>query len=57
MRPVLVFRSVAGIGEGLRTTRVLASVRFLPRVASKVGLQVLQARVRFAAAFELEMQI
>lgn len=50
-----MLRPIAGVGEGFGAARVLAGVRLLSRVAPKVRLQVLQAGVRLAAAFELEM--
>lgn len=55
--PVLVLGAVAGVGEGLGAAGVLARVGLLPGVAAQVRLQVLQPRVRLAAALELEAHL
>lgn len=54
MRPILVFGSVRGIGEGFVAALVLAYVRFLSGVRAQVSLQVLQAGVGLGAALELQ---
>lgn len=51
--PVHVFGTVWCVGEGLVAVLVLAGVRFLPRVGSKVGLEVLESWVGLVAAFKL----
>lgn len=56
MRPVLMLSAIARVREGLGTARVFTCVRLLSRVASEMCLQVLQSRVRFAAAFELKLR-
>lgn len=52
--PVLMLGPIAGVGESFRTAGVLAGVGFLPGMASKMGLQILQPGVSFAAALELK---
>jgi hypothetical protein len=40
MGSVLMLSTVAGVGEGFRTSRVLACVGLLSRVASEMSLKV-----------------
>lgn len=54
MRPILVFGSIRGVGEGLVAALVLAYVRFLSGVRAQVRLQVLQAGVGLGAALKLQ---
>ena len=54
MGSVLMLGAVRSVAEGLGAARELAHVGFLPSVASKVGLQVLQPAVRFPASFKLK---
>lgn len=49
----LVLGSVAGVAEGLVTSRVLTQIRLLPRVATQVDLQILQPRESLLAALKL----
>lgn len=53
MRPVLVLRPIGRVAERLAAARILARVRLLAGVRPQMGLQVLQPRVRLAAALEL----
>lgn len=53
MSSVLVFGPIARIAEGLSTAWILARVRLLSCVGSKVSLQIFQSGVRFEASFEL----
>lgn len=50
---VLMLRPVRSVAEGLAASRELASVRFLARVRSQMGLQILQPRVSFVTSLEL----
>lgn len=49
----LVFSTITGVAESLEAAGVLANVRFLPRVAPQVDLQVLQTGERLGAALKL----
>lgn len=54
VRPVLVFGSVRGVGEGLVAAFVLADIRFLAGVRAQVCFEILQAGVGLRAALELQ---
>lgn len=54
MRPVLMFGSVRGVGEGFVAALVLAYVRLLSSVRAQMSLQVLQTRVGLGAALKLQ---
>lgn len=54
VRPVLMFGSVRGVGEGFVAAFVLADVRFLARVRAQMSFEILQTGVRFRAALELQ---
>lgn len=54
MSSILMLSPITGVGESLCTTRIFTGVRLFSCVTSKVGLQVLEPGVCFAATFELE---
>lgn len=53
VRPVHVLSTVGGIGECFTTPIILADVRTLACVRTKMGLQVFQARVCLQATLVL----
>ena len=53
MSAVLMLGSVRRIAERLAASRIFTYVRLFTGVRAKVGLQVLQSRVRLVAALEL----
>lgn len=54
VRPVLVFGSVRGVGEGFVASFVLADIRFLSRVRAQMGFEVFETGVGLRAALELK---
>lgn len=55
MRAILVLGAIAGVAKSLAATGILARVRLLAGVRPQMGLKVLEARVRLAAALELKL--
>ena len=53
--PVLVFSPVWSIAEGLCTSWKFTGVRFLARVRTQMGLQILESRIGFGAIFKLKL--
>lgn len=53
MGPILMFRTIAGVAEGLAAPRILTGVRFLTCVRPEMSLQVLQSGIGFETALEL----
>jgi len=53
MSAVLVLGAVRRIAEGLAAAGILAHVRLFSRVRAQVSLEILQPRVRLAAALKL----
>jgi len=53
MSAVLVLGAVRRVAEGLAAAGILAHVRLFSRVRAQVSLEILQPRVRLAAALKL----